>query len=702
MRKSLSAMISCLALVGYWLSGCTFKEPVLPAWETTFRVPFVVENYVLGEEWTDEDEIIIKDSTSQVLWFSFRDSLKLNTITEEDFSIQPDNYNRTSAIDTLEIDQLDALVAPEITLRRLIPALGQRVGQTVVLPDTTVPGFQQIPAEKFKRAFFLNGVVRMKVTNNLPVTVGPNGSSAGLLLSVVSDSLPNDPFAEFLFDQPLVPGAEVIREVEVSDRWLYAPLRLVYELPVSQSAPIQITNDLLDNFGLQVEVTLENVQSSEVVAIIDPQEYRDSLRIAYDDETRVREAEVRRGRVQLRIANTVQLSADLQITMPAFRDAQNQPYTTTFLVPSQNTTVHELVLDGYNVINPENPGELIDSLEIYFYAQTRASGDFVTVRSSDSVTVELINESLVFESLDGRINEEVFEIEPQVEADIVDYQGFDGGVTAQQAVLDIQVFSEMFVENLLADLRIVGIHKNDAGVPVDSVIIDITDEQIAGGERGNPGITNITLTSAQYPEVLDMLNLLPTDFRFSGEIRASGDIAVATDSRIWANYAFETPLRLEISGLDTYESDVDSLTSENIDQEISDLAEEDLLDAQLEFVATNRTPVAVNMKFVISADAADTNIYDAEYDSSLTIIKEFEIPAGTIDPQTGFTTAASQVDVALQLSQQKIQLFQAPPLRYGFVFSFADTDGLVTLRASDFVGMLGEMRITARIDDENP
>ena len=83
----------------------------------------------------------------------------------------------------------------------------------------------------------------------------------------------------------------------------------------------------------------------------------------------------------------------------------------------------------------------------------------------------------------------------------------------------------------------------------------------------------------------------------------------------------------------------------------------------------------------------------------MTILKTISIPAAATDPQTGFAQSTATQTVMLQLSQSQLRLFQQPFLRYGYQFRFAETNGEVALRFSDFVEMRGELTVTTLFDN---
>ena len=697
MFKKTAFAIAVIQLI--LLSACQFSEPVLPDWQTNYQIPFVIEKYILGEEWSDQPEIIIKDDTTKALWLSIRDSLNLDSISRQDLSVKPADDHRVEKLDTLEIEQLDALQLPTVNLRRLLPQLEQLVGETITIPDTVLPGVATTPAQKFQSAHFLSGKIRVRITNNLPVPIGPNAFSGGLKMVILSDTSSGLPFATVQINRLIAPGDTVSQTVSVGEGWLYAPLRFLLEIPITGAQPVTITDALLDNFGLSVSLELIDVKADEVVAILEPLVFRDTLRIAYDGEAKIRTAEILSGRLHLDIRNGVELGADVEVSIPQLKNPQSQMFTQTLAIPPAATSTHELVLDGYSIENTRQPGQVIDSLDAFLVIHTRVPQNFVHVTGRDSIAIDMTSDSLILQALNGVMPSKTIDVPQYFSQNVVDYQGVGDGVTASEALLNVNVFSEIQVGELSGNIRIVG-YTNDAnGNPRDSVALVIANQPIVGGVPGQPGATQIVLDSRTNPQVLQLLNLKPTDFRISGQLQAAGDIQAALNSRIWASYELETPLRGTINDTTVYQSDTGTLSGDDIDADLRNLAADEFREARLNLLVSNHTPVAVTLRFFITADSATVDFFDTNPDTAMTILKTISIPAAATDPQTGFAQSTATQTVMLQLSQSQLRLFQQPFLRYGYQFRFAETNGEVALRFSDFVEMRGELTVTTLFDN---
>lgn len=695
-----------LALFGFFwgtllfLAACHFKEPVLPSWETSFRVPFTVETFIVGEEIVNDSTIIIQPGDlDSILFLSLKDSLvNLEEISAKDLSVKLEDVDEAVGLDTLVIATLETLEIPLVSLGELLPELNGLVGLPVTIPDTTLivpPAL--LNAGDFKRIHFLSGTVRLRVHNNLPVPVGPNPSApAGLQVAVINDSL-NEVFLELNFPQTIPPGQTARAEAHIQNRWLYSPLRIEYRIPIAQPTTVTITNALLDTAGVAIALELENIRADEAVAVLGQQNYSDVIKLTYEGEHRLRSAEIERGQMQITFTNHTVLDTDMRVKIPALRSAANDTFMAEIHLPAGGITPLALQFDGYSISNPRFPGAFLDTLELILDANTAAQNQIIHIRSSDRIALQILSDSLVFKAFSGYVGADTLNLDPFEADSIADYQGIEQGIELSQAYLNLKLYSEVFIQNLLADLTITGYHENEQGVITDSATIVLQNRAFNGGHPGQPGITEIVLNDQS---IVDFLNILPTSLRIEGIVKVSGEAAISQGDRIWLDYYFETPFKARIASLASIEGEVDSLTTADVDSLLREAAENNILEANLEFTLTNHTPLGGSIRFILTADAADSNIFDEVYDPSRVIIREITVPPAPTNPVSGFVTAPRLNTITEHLDRREIQLFSKPPLRYGYVLRVQNTPGFVTLRYSDYVGIRGSALLRVLVEDK--
>ncbi len=692
--------ILTLSLVFFW-AGCNVHEPVLPSWEVLVRIPFTVDKFAVGDSILKDPSITVQEGDADsVLRISIGGQLNAHELSSRDLSIKPENSDDSITLDTLTLNP-QPLQSPFITLRTLMPGLSNLIGQTVTIPDTTVfPPSISISAGDFEQIHMLSGTVRLTVTNDLPFSIGPNGTSNGLQVNIVN-TVDNTIFTSVLFSNPILPGTQAQHSTPVTNKWLISPIRFDYEFPVHQPATVLITDSLLDNAGISLRLELINVKSDEAIADFDEQEYSEVLKIGYEDERRLINAVIDRGMLTFHFNNTIPLSAQIDLTLPAF-DTNPDPgirdsLRTTINLPANGSTTQEILLNGLEISNPENPGMPIDTFEIIVDGRTENPSGIIHLTGADFVAVQSQSDTLFFQNLKGILSNDSIDIEPIVEENLANYQGFEGGVQLSDADLSLTLYSELFIENLLADITFTGYHENESGVFTDSASLELTNLPFTGGTPGNPGVTHIIFPGEN---VTQFLNILPTSFKFSGRVRASGETDVAVGDKIWADYLFETPLKAKLTGLSTYRAKVDTLTDKDISTEIQDVPDENFIESTLNVSIFNHTPLGGSATIIFSSDFSDPDIYDAVFDTSLTIMREVHIAAADVDPATGFVLTGKNSEVNLALNQRELRLIKNPPIRVGVQIRADDTPGFVTLRQSDYIRVLGgvNLRLLVRGD----
>ncbi|RMH77755.1 MAG: hypothetical protein D6681_20650 [Calditrichaeota bacterium] len=672
--------------------GCEFHDPVLPSWEVVARLAVAPDPIIIGEKLQVDSLLIVRgNDPDSVLFFSLSGEMDPVELTAEDLSIKPGDINESLHLDTLTIDTLEVLVPPLVNLRTLAPFLENFVGQTVTIPETTLIGPPLlVTAQTFHRVHFLEGTVRLRVLNKLPFAIGPNNSSAGLRVTVINDSL-NEQFADLFFPNDILPDQEGVAEEVVHNKTLYSPMRFEYEFPIGQSITTTITNEMLDTTGVQVALELVNIQSDEAEARLKPQHFSRTLKLGYEGDTRLRSATINRGRIALDITNHIDLSTEVQYTIPAIRDASNQPFSDQLQLVANASTHKELVLDGFRIINPDNPGAVIDSLEIQVAVQTTTPDTTILVTGTDSVVVQLVADTLFFGEFAGIIGADTLDIEPFLVEDVADYGGFDGSVQLRDASLRLIIDSGIMIENFLADIVVVGYHKEN-GVITDSRTLVLNDLAFHGGMVDTIDISG--------PDFADFLNILPTDLQFSGIVEVSGEASVAVGDRIDIRYLFETPLTVKLVDLAEFTGDEDTLTTEDITPDLQKRLRNNLLEGRLTLTVGNHTPLGGDLRFFITTDMNDPNLYDADFDTSRGFIEVIGLDPAPTDPTTGYVTATRPRTMEFLLSRKEILLLAQPPLRYGFLFRAANTNGFVTLRYSDFVDPQGEIRLKFLVKED--
>ncbi|RMI01340.1 MAG: hypothetical protein D6681_10895 [Calditrichaeota bacterium] len=665
-------------------------------------MPLSHETFRLGEELVNDSTIVVQGPDS-LLYLSVEGALDTIELSSSDFALEGIDTTQSFELGTLEINSLEVLSTGLISLGTLFPDLSNLIANGdstyFTISDTTLtPDPVELDAGDFVGLHVVQGSLRIRLVNNLPFPLGPNAAHPEGVQVIVTDST-GQPVVQLAFNQTIASGQEVEQATPFGEgqMWIYSPLRVEYLIPVAQSTTFLVNNTVLDTAGIEIGVTLENIQADEVIARIESQEVEDTLAFSPGGKYRLREAVMDGGQIQLEFTNHTPINSRVVFTIPNLLTPDNRAYSDSIVVASGQVTSFSLPLEGMRLAHPTHPGELIDSLRIYYRTVTEAASDLLHLRSTDSVSVHVVLDSLIFRSFSGYIVADTLEIEPFVQEDLMDYSDFPTGLRLSEVDLNLSLSNEVFIENMSFDLEIVGYHRDEDGVITDSARVLLLDQQILPGQPGAPQVTHISLSGT---EVADLLNILPTDIRTSGSIRVSGNVEIDRSSRVAGSYLISTPMRFRIEQAATVTGDVHTLREEDIDQALRDAADENLVEANLTLRLENGTPLGGRLWLIVSADQAHTDIYDTTYfNPQLEFTREIAVLPAPVDPTTGYVTRGQTNEIVLSLTRKEFRLFKYAPLRIGYELRIDQTEGEVALRGGDFVSVSGMSQVLVNIKD---
>ncbi len=694
-QKHIFTFFILLMLLGGF--ACNIKEPLLPSWETSFRLPFQVDRILVGKEIIDADSTASitfqnYDGQDSVLFFSLADTAELEEFSAADLSLAPDNTSRSAELGTLSIS-LGPLETPNITFAELTAGLvdSTQIGQSVTVPAITILDQEtDLESSEFQQLHITQGIIRLTVTNDLPMTLGPD-----LVVKVVNLD-PNFPEEfDLTFTAPIAPGASASAEANIDNQWLVSPFRFQYTVPVQATTINPLTSSIYFNSGFKVGIEFIDIEADEVIARLDGQDFDEEVRIGYDDENRLRSAIIDGGAILIDLDNTLPVGTNVTIKVPAVTSAAQDTFTQTVNVPANSTSQVSLDFNGneHEIRDPDNPGALIDSLTLLFEGQTFDTGNqLVSIRSTDQVNIAITSDSLFLRSFSGFIAADTVEIESFSEDTDIDYGNFDGDISLSNAILRLNILSDVQIENLVANITVKA-YREENGSVTDSATVAINEPVFSGG--------NATEVVVEGPEMANLLSILPTSFTFSGEVILSGDATLNRGDKINADYRIDTPLKVQLNTATSFESDPEFIDEDDISDILADAAEDNILSGQLTFLLNNHIPVGGRVTFVITRDIDDQNLFDPPQDTSQVIIKSIDVAAAPSDPVSGFVSGVESSEIVIPLNRREIQLFKQTPLKFAYQLTLNGTNGFITLRYSDYVEMIGAVDFRILIEDED-
>lgn len=712
MIKRISAVLIPFILV--IIVNCSLKEPVLPSWFLPVNIPLSEETFKLSE--FVNDSTIIAQGQDSLITISLEGDLEPTGLM--DLSLEPQSDSGAIGLESIKLDSLKDLSSGFTSLRELMPWLQPFVGNEVTIPETSLVSLSfTIESDDYESIHAISGLVTFKFFNNLPFPIGPNSSDAnGISLTLSNDTLNQQMIIDIAIPDTIYPGETGIGSSQIPPGgiWIYSKLRVDYDLPVSEPTTVNVTNELLDNAGFQIEVDFKNFEADEAFARIQDQVFSNKVKFELENENRLREGVVDRGAVHIDFINEFNVDSKILFALPNIRTPQNTPFTDSIQIQANGSRGYDVALDNFSVINPDNPNAYIDSIDVDLTVFANSPSELVHITNMDSIAFIIQTDSIFLESFNGFFSLDTLKISEFSEDSIADYGDFGQGVFFQNAELSLNLMSELLIENLLLQLKITGYHSNEDGMITDSASLNIVQAVNSNGSPGNPDNIIISETG---PEVANFLNILPTSISGSGTIFINGNAVIFQNSQIVGSYLFSTPLRLEVIGLAPIEGEVttfiekgaaapnDTSLTDTLDNDIKDLGD-DLQSGELQLDLINHTPLAVSVLMLVTSDLSrpdNSAFYDTlnfPINDAFGFVKSATIQAADKDSQTGFVTNPRTSTVLLKLTRDQLLMLTQPPFKVGYAVKVQDSNGVVALRSTDYVSVRGLAKLIVKIKDE--
>ncbi|RMG61860.1 MAG: hypothetical protein D6715_12800 [Calditrichaeota bacterium] len=689
-----------LFIIPFLFSGCSVQEPSVPSWNVPVTVPLSQQTFRLGDYLLNDSTIVARGADS-LIFLDFKGNLDTVRVNEEVLRLPAQDTSQAFALGEIQLDALTSLNSGFQTLGELMPDLQNLVGQPVpfTVPETTLtPAPQVLNSPDFDKALLASGRIQVRFFNNLPFPLGPNASTPdGMHLTVYDNQ--NQKVVEFVVSQVVNPGDQVVRESALpQNRWIQQPFRIEYTLPVAQSTSFLVTSDLLNSAGFSLELQFRQLRALEIVADIPAQQVSRQTSFAIPGKNRLKWGKLEQGSLVLNFNNQLPVGLTLNFTIPFLLGAEKQPISRQVVLPAASQQAVTIDLSNAEFTNPQSPGAYLDSVTVEYQVSTQPSSGMVHLKHTDQVAVAIHSDPLVLAGFSGYLAGDTLAMAPIVVRDIADYQGLDPDVQFQQVSLDFSLHSEVNVENLILKLHLVGYHE-EQGVVTDSSLLVLADQPITPGQPGQPGTTTFTLTGA---DLANFLSILPTSIKASGQVQVGGNTEITKGSRLWGDYHFSTPLKVQIQHVAPFEADPTVIEPNDIDQQVRDASENDLSEATLSLQVENHTPLGGSVRIIITADPTAVDPYDLDHlNPDLTIVKDVSLAAAPVDPTTGYVNQSAMNPIELSLDAREIALFAHPPLKVGYLLQIDDTAQPVAVRANDYVRLAGMVRIVYNVNSNN-
>ena len=676
-----------------WLASCTLNEPQIPSWDTQWTVFLPVKNVAMTDI-IKGDSLLYPDTTANgipIYNFSINDSSDWQRIEAKDLSIGEQNDSYRKEIGEVQLDEGTNLSTDQIKVSDILPSGFVAHGDTI----PAYPGFSAEPSDPtvsydyYDHVSVDSGYLTLTFHNQMFFTI-----DAGMQISIFNDAN-NELIGSFLFQNQILPFSTAqSRRMDLAGKTISNRLRVHYNLPIAGSDTTKIVESNWQDEYFYSDVSLSDLKVSEALAKVPEQSitHKDSIAISMEGN-QVRRATIRKGGLHFNINNQLPVNAHIRLELPDIQHNGEAKIVTGY-IPGGQAEQLDVDLTGWELVNHQNPGEFLDTLFYNLSATTDSTEGFVSISSGDFVAVDVHFDSLYFQSLTGKIAPVEVDI-PATEVNNLDFfKDFEGGIRLDDLVMTLTVQNQVdFPVDL--DLKIAGYHQaDDQSQPRDSVVIHLQRE--VQPSSVSPQTQIILDANSTTPSIVDLIEILPTQLIVTGTATVQGEGSVQLGEGVRVLYSVESPLSLELKNPIIRESGIDTLTKDDIDSSAQQRITEDIREAYVEFIIKNGLPLGTQIKFYMATDS--TRLYDEQIaDSSTKWILEAAANAGTVGSD-GYVHTPQETRTRINLSHDKLQIFNHLPLYTRQVVTILPTNGTVRVRQSDKIKVDAVVHVKYRVD----
>lgn len=302
--------------------------------------------------------------------------------------------------------------------------------------------------------------------------------------------------------------------------------------------------------------------------------------------------------------------------------------------------------------------------------------------ASGSITVQIDLSEVRYRKITGWLNQTEVSLDDTVDTGIEVSDEFKG-IQIGSALLDFTIFNGVqFPADL--DVYLTGMGENG-----ETATLHVTESIPPSSQK-----------TTQTYEARDLINLLPETLILSGNAKLGNGLTKATISKddsirvtshIRAPLIFSLPAKQNRTKVDTIEMEKDA----------REFIRDNLTSAALVFEIENHLPIGASVGFYFSRMRGDSLIYDYPElvkTIGLTPAPTHKSPGTVTDP--GWVIHSVLDTISFSLSKQEAQVFDAPEVYMGVRLTFPGTNGVVKIRASDWIWIRCRIEANVRADFE--
>lgn len=690
------------------LGGCTLDNPGMPVWENEFTVAIPGETYTM-RELADDSLIFIQpgpDSSYDMLWINVSDSAKeedKERVKAVDVSNDPTSKHYSHTIGSIDLGDMPPKSTPEFTISDLLgvslhpnsPIPPSATEETYPIEDLATVNFDNFQEMTLESADLVITAVNDLFLEVSSIRVDLYDNSSGGKVFITSIDLPGP-----------IPAHQSTSNADNPIKLTNISLSNSLTTDFFVTLPARDTTYIMDseklNSTISLNVEINAAKSSGAIAEVPSQStiQHDSSEVGSGDD-KISYGYVNKGIVNINFVNHLPISGKAVVVFQdIFKNGNKIRISKEIIANSPFPQTISYDLKGAEIQNMENPGAPLDFFKYTISIDTDSSDGLVEITSDDSITADILTDTLFFQEVEGEINKREIEISPFTKSNIADYGSLKPGFRFNQARLVLDFYNEIGVD-VTANLAITGKHRDkDSGEFTDSVTIHLDNQVIHGSPDGQAYLTQLVLdNNLPAPNIVDLMEILPTDLSISGTAFIEGSGTIEVGQALWVDYELSTPLAIQITNPIEIAGEKTTIDSSDIGSDEQKFLRENVRYAKAQLTITNGFPVGVETRLYFSKDSIGL-FSDTIADSSRKFtISDIFLPAAPTDEDGLVTTPLERV-INVDLSAQNIQLIADVPLYTGFKVIINSTDGDAVFRADDKIKTKGLVVVRFLIDTQ--
>jgi hypothetical protein len=498
------------------------------------------------------------------------------------------------------------------------------------------------------------GTARLKVENHMGVDL--DSFSVELV-----DSVPGTPLATIIFESGIKQDSTKTRDFDLSNKSVSSKLSGNNKGHTPGDTVLTLADKYI-SFNLCFPDT---VFASSATAKIPAINISKTQAIGLPTQNIINSARIKSGNLHLQLYNRTNLPANLTILLPDLTSS-GSPLTLSRHIGALSFLDLTIPLSGYT-FQPSG-----QNINLQINGQTEGSGEnLVSISSSDSISISVSSDTILFSSLSGIIQPTLVQIDPmQVNLDLP--QGLSS-VSLTDAILDLKI-------------------KNGVGFP-GYLDLNLNGEDgqslLIRGQVESGAPDNQVITILRENNLSSFLNPIPERINLTGQATCGDGITsgrVTENDFICGEMILSSPFEFV---LDSTRIQIDP-DSNSLQEDLRDGLEKRVNSAKIYLDLENHLPIGAKVELFFSRDSATL------YTSPELLIGPVSINPAQTD-SSGLVTNPVITENIIQLTKNDLQVFQNLPFYTGGRITFQSTNGRkIKFLSTDYIKIRSRLELEVK------